>query len=129
MEYYQTWFNKHPMTMHGGVNFGRNYWMYHYVDVMDIGFAPMHQENADGSIDVLGVKVTRLSSGISCGGSREKQQQSLAEHAEKLKAAGAVIIKQTKNRLVARHRMETGVYVVSPLTSNTFYKKEWEEIK
>ena len=127
MEYYQTWFNKHPMTMHGGVNFGRNYWMHHYVDVMDGGFTPMHHENSDGSIDVLGVGITRIASGLSHGGSREKQQRSLVEHAEKLKAAGATIVKLTKNRLVARHGMETGVYVISPLSANTFYKKEWED--
>lgn len=127
MEYWQTWFSKQPMTMHGGWNYNRTYWIHHYVDVMNSGFKPMHHENEDGSIDVLGVTITRLSCGISCGGSREKQQRSLAEHAEKLKAAGAVIIKQTKNRLVARHGMETGVYVVSPLTANTFYKKEWED--
>ena len=126
MEYYQTWFNKHPMTMHGCFNFERNYWMYHYVEVVQGGFTPMHRKNEDGSIDVLGVNILRLSSGISFGGSREKQQRSLAEHAEKLKAAGATIVKQTKNRLVARYGRETGVYVISPLSSNTFYKKEWE---
>ncbi len=127
MEYCQTWFGKHPMKMHGCLNFGRNYWMYHYVDVMQGGLTPMHRENADGSIDVLGVNIIRLSSGISCGGNREKQQLSLSEHAEKLKAAGATIVKQTKNRLVARYKNETGVYVISPLSSNAFYKKEWED--
>ena len=127
MRYEDTWFNKHPMTIYGGWNYNRTYWMHHYVKVMQGGLAPMHRENEDGSIDVLGVNILRLSSGISCGGSREKLQRSLSEHAEKLKAAGATIVKQTKNRLVARHENEEAVYAISPLTSNTFYKHEWED--
>ena len=87
----------------------------------------MYRKNSDGSIDVLGVEITRVSSGISFGGSLKSQQKSLAEHAEKLKAAGTAIVKQTKNRLVARHDNEEAVYAISPLTSNTFYKHEWED--
>lgn len=127
MRHEDTWFSKHPMTMHGGFNFERNYWMYHYVEVLQGGFTPMHRENEDGSIDVLGVNVLRLSSGISYGGNREKQQRSLAEHANILEAAGAKVIKHTKNRLVARYKNETGVYVISPLSANTFYEKEWKD--
>lgn len=126
MEYYQTWFNKHPMTMYGGTAFGRILWVHHYVEIIGNSFTFMNRKNDDGSIDVLGVPIVKIGSGLSYGGyNRTAMQKSLAEHAKKLEDAGAKIIKQTKNRLVARYGRETGVYVVSPLTSNTFYEKEW----
>ena len=123
MEYQNTWFSKQPMTHYGCAFYNRTYWMHHYVNIIG-GLAPMNRKNSDGSIDVLGVEITRVSSGISFGGALKSQQKSLAEHAEKLKAAGATIVKQTKNRLVARHGNEEAVYAISPLTSNTFYKHE-----
>lgn len=126
MRYEDTWFNKHPMTMYGGPAFGRIQWVHHYVEVMDGGFTPMNCKNEDGSIDVLGVPVVKIGNGLSCGGyNRTAMQKSLAEHAKKLKEAGATIVKLTKNKLVARYGRETGVYVISPLSSNTFYEKEW----
>lgn len=126
MRYEDTWFNKHPMTMRGGMAFGRILWVYHYVEVIGSGFTPMNRKNDDGSIDVLGVPVTKIGSGLSYGGyNRTAMQKSLAEHARKIEDAGAKIIKHTKNRLVARYKNETGVYVISPLTSKTFYEKEW----
>lgn len=113
------------MTMYGGTAFGRILWVHHYVEVLT-GFTPMNRKNDDGSIDVLGVSTTKISSGLSYGGyNRTAMQKSLAEHARKLEDAGAKIIKHTKNRLVARYKNETGVYVISPLTSKTFYEKEW----
>lgn len=128
MEYWQTWFNKHPMTMRGGMAFGRILWVHHYVEVIGSGFTPMNRKNDDGSIDVLGVTTTKISSGLSYGGhNRTAMQKSLAEHARKLEDAGAKIIKHTKNRLVARYKNETGVYVISPLSANTFYEKEWKD--
>ena len=125
MRYEDTWFNKHPMTMYGGTAFGRILWVHHYVEVLT-GFTPMNRKNDDGSIDVLGVPVVKIGSGLSYGGyNRTAMQKSLAEHAKKLEDAGAKIIKHTKNRIVARYKNETGVYVISPLSANTFYKKEW----
>lgn len=127
MRYEDTWFNKHPMTMRGGMASGRISWVHHYVEVLT-GFTPMNRKNDDGSIDVLGVTTTKISSGLSYGGyNREAMQKSLAVHANVLEAAGAKIIKHTKNRLVARYKNETGVYVISPLSANTFYQKEWED--
>jgi hypothetical protein len=128
MNYSQTWFSKQPMTHIGGFGFGRISWLHHYVEVIDGGVTPMHKVNADGSIDVLGVNITRMSNGMSFGSyNKEAQQKSLAKHAEKLKEAGATIIKHTKNRLVARYKNETAYYVISQLTTDTFYKKEWGE--
>ena len=116
--------------MYGGAPFGRVIWMYHYVETIDGGLTPMNRKNNDGSIDVLGVPITRMGSGLTFGGyNRAAMQRSLAEHATKLVDAGAKIIKQTKNRLVARYGRETGVYVISPLSSNTFYKNEWRAEK
>jgi hypothetical protein len=115
--------------MYGGTAFGRIHWVHHYVEVLT-GFTPMNRKNDDGSIDVLGVSTTKISSGLSFGGyNRAAMQKSLAEHARKLEDAGAKIIKHTKNRLVARYKNETGVYVISPLTANTFYEKEWRNEK
>jgi hypothetical protein len=86
----------------------------------------MNRKNDDGSIDVLGVTTTKIGSGLSFGGyNRTAMQKSIAIHANILEAAGAKIIKHTKNRIVARYKNETGVYVISPLSANTFYKKEW----
>lgn len=125
MRYEDTWFNKHPMTMYGGPAFGRIQWVHHYVEVLT-GFSPMNRKNEDGSIDVLGVSTTKISSGLSYGGyNRTAMQKSLAVHANVLEAAGAKVIKHTKNRLVARYGNETGVYVISPLSSKTFFEKEW----
>ena len=130
MRYEDTWFNKHPMTMYGSSAFGKLLWVHHYVEVMGSGFTPMNRKNDDGSIDVLGVATTKISSGLSYGGyNRTAMQKSLAEHARKLEDAGAKIIKHTKNRLVARYKNETGVYVISPLSANTFYEKEWRAQK
>ena len=113
------------MTMYGGTAFGRILWVHHYVEVLT-GFTPMNRKNDDGSIDVLGVTTTKIGNGLSYGGyNRTAMQKSLAEHARKLEDAGAKIIKQTKNRLVARYKNETAVYVISLLSANTFYKKEW----
>lgn len=84
----------------------------------------MRHKNPDGSTDVLGVAVQIMSSGLSWGSyNREKIQRSLAEHAEKLKAAGATIVKHTKNQLVARYGRETAYYVITPLTAATFFAK------
>lgn len=126
MRYEDTWFNKHPMTMYGSSPFGKLLFVHHYVEVIGSGFTPMNHKNDDGSIDVLGVTTTKISSGLSYGGyNREAMQKSLAVHANVLEASGAKVIKHTKNRLVARYGRETGVYVISPLTSKTFYEKEW----
>lgn len=130
MRYEDTWFNKHHMTMYGSSPFGKLLWVHHYVEVIGSGFTPMNRKNDDDSIDVLGVLVTKISSGLSFGGyNRAAMQKSLAEHAKKLEDAGAKIIKHSKNRLVARYNNETGVYVISPLSSNTFYKNEWRAEK
>lgn len=116
------------MTMYGSSPFGKLLWVHHYVEVIGSGFTPMNHKNDDGSIDVLGVPVTKISCGLSYGGyNREAMQKSLAVHANVLEAAGAKIIKHTKNRLVARYKNETGVYVISPLSANTFFQKEWED--
>jgi hypothetical protein len=124
MRYEDTWFNKHPMTHKGSTpHSSKIYWTYHYVDVLTGDIVGMSRQNEDGSIDVLGVNILRLSSGITFGTyNLEKEQESLAEHAEQLKAAGATIIKHTKNRLVARYGKETAYYVISPLSVKTFYK-------
>lgn len=130
MRYEDTWFNKHPMTMYGGPAFGRIQWVHHYVEVLDNGFTPMNRKNEDGSIDLLGMSITKISSGLSFGGyNKAAMQKSLAENAKKLEAAGAKIVKHTKNRLVARYGKETGVYVISPLSSKTFFEKEWRAEK
>lgn len=126
MRYEDTWFNKHPMTMYASSPFGKLLWVHHYVEVIGSGFTPMNSKNEDGSIDVLGVPVVKIGSGLSYGGyNRAAMQKSLAEHAKKLEDAGAKVIKHTKNRLVARYGKETGVYVISPLSSKTFFEKEW----
>lgn len=123
MRYSDTWFSKQPMILHGGFGADRQVWLHSYVEVVAGTLQPMHHANADGSIDVLGVPVIRMSSGISTSSySREKMQRSLAEHAEKLKAAGAIIVKQTKNQLVARYGRETAYYVVTHITASTFFK-------
>lgn len=124
MEYSQTWFSKHPITMHSGPSFGRISWMHHYVDVVDGTFVQMSRKNTDGSIDVLGMPVTRLSNGLSFGGyNRNAMQRSLSEHAEKLTDAGAKIVKQTKNKLVVRYGKETAVYEITNLTASTYFGK------
>lgn len=126
MRYEDTWFNKHPMTMYGSSPFGRLLWIHHYVGIIGNSFTFMNRKNDDGSIDVLGVPVVKIGGGLSYGGyNKAAMQKSLAEHAKKLEDDGAKIIKHTKNRLVARYKNETGVYVISPLTSKTFYEKEW----
>lgn len=127
MNYEDTWFGKQHITHRSCGMYDRTYWMYQYVNVFDGGFNPMHNVNKDGSIDILGVGINRIANGLSFGGELKAQQRSLAEHAEKLEAIGAKIVKQTKNRLVARYKNEEAVYVISPLTSNTFYKHEWED--
>jgi len=111
------------MTIHGSWGTNRQMWLHHYVEVMTGGLQPMHRKNADGSIDVLGVAILRLSSGLSLGSyNREKIQHSLAEHAERLREAGATIVKQTKNTLVARHGRETAYYVITHIKASTFFK-------
>lgn len=108
--------------MHGSWGRNRQLWLHHYVEVVTGELQPMHHENADGSIDVLGAVVQRVNSSLSFGSfNRDKMQQSVAEHAEKLKAAGATIVKKTKNRLVARYGNETAYYVISPLSAKFFY--------
>lgn len=124
MEYNDTWFAKHPMTYHGCSSIGRRHWMYHFVDVFTGGFTPMNRVNDDGSIDVLGANIVRMSSGMTLGTfDREAMQHSLAEYAKKLKEAGATIVKQTRNTLVARHGRETAYFFISYLNSRSFYKK------
>ena len=123
MEYYDTWFSKQSMTYHSGSQRGRHHWMYHFVDVFTGGFTPMHRVNDDGSIDVLGANILRMSSGMTMGTYDKKaMQHSLAEHAKKLKEAGATIVKQTRNTLVARHGRETAYFFISHLNSRSFYK-------
>lgn len=123
MTYSDTWFSKQNMTMHSSWGTNRQMWLHHYVEVMTGGLQPMHRKNADGSIDVLGVAILRLSSGLSFGSyNREKIQHSLVEHAERLREAGATIVKQTKNQLVARHGRETAYYVVTHIKASTFFK-------
>lgn len=128
MEYTQTWFSKHPITMHSCHSFGRISWMHHYVDVVDGTFVQMSRKNTDGSIDVLGMPVTRLSSGLSFGGyDRKAMQRSLSEHAEKLTGAGAKIVKRTRNKLVVRYGKETAVYEITNLTARTYFGKLRED--
>ena len=110
--------------MHSGPSFGRISWMHHYVDVVDGTFVQMSRKNTDGSIDVLGIPVTRLNNGLSFGGyNRKAMQRSLSEYAEKLTDAGAKIIKRTRNKLVARYGNETAVYEITNLTARTYFGK------
>lgn len=112
--------------MYGSSPFGRLLWIHHYVEIIGNNFAFMNRKNEDGSIDVLGVATTKIGSGLSYGGyNRTAMQKSLAVHANILEAAGAKVIKHTKNRLVVRYGNETGVYVISPLSSKTFFEKEY----
>lgn len=123
MNYTDTWFSKQNMTMRSSWGTNRQMWLHHYVEVMTGGLQPMHHKNTDGSIDVLGVSVLRMSSGLSFGSyNREKMQHSLAEHAERLKAAGATIVRKSKNQLVARYGRETAYYVITHVSSLTFFK-------
>ncbi len=123
MTYSDTWFSKQPMRLHASWGNGRQLWLHTYVEVMTGGMQTMHRKNADGSIDVLGVVIQRMSSGLSVGSyNREKIQRSLAEHAERLREAGATIVKQTKNTLVARHGRETAYYVITHIKASTFFK-------
>ena len=74
----------------------------------DIWLLPMDRKNPDGSIDVLGAEVEHLHPGLVMGGyGREGLQRSLREFAEQVAAAGATIVRQTKNTLVARYQRET----------------------
>lgn len=74
----------------------------------------MNKKNPDGSIDVLGAEEWVLRPGLIVGNKSKKGlQRSLAEHADVLRAAGATIVKQTKNSLVARYGNETGYYLIS----------------
>ena len=83
MRYEDTWFNKHPMTIYGSSPFGRLLWIHHYIEIIGNNFAFMNRKNEDGSIDVLGVPVTKIGSGLSYGGyNRTAMQKSLAEHEE-----------------------------------------------
>ena len=109
MTYSDTWFGKQPMTLYSSCPlFGRRYWMHQTVEVMTGRLLPMNRKNADGSIDVLGVEVERLHPGLvtGCFGAKGLQR-SLREFAEQVAAAGATIVKQTKNTLVARYKRET----------------------
>lgn len=127
MNYKDTFFAKIPMVQYGGYGDQRISWLHHYVEIVG-GITPMNKVNADGSIDVLGIGITRMSNGFSIGSYKKASlQKSILLHAEKLKEAGATIIKLTKNQLVARYKNETAYYVISPLTSETFYKKTWGE--
>ncbi len=109
MTYSETWFGKQPMAIHGSHPWdGRHYWMHKMVEVMTGGLVPMHRKNPDGSIDVLGVEVECLHPGLVMGSyGRDGLQRSLREFAEQVAAAGATIVKQTKNTLVARYQGET----------------------
>ena len=125
MKYSDTWFSKQSFSHYGSYKGGRMYWTHHYVEVMG-GLTPMHNVNSDGSIDVLGVGITRMTNGLSFGSyDLAGAQKSLVKHAEKLQEAGAKIIKHTKNRLVARYKNETAYWVITPLSSQTFFSKEW----
>lgn len=109
MTYSETWFGKQPMAIHGSRPWdGRHYWMHKMVEVMTGRMLPMNQKNPDGSIDVLGAEVEHLHPGLVMGGyGREGLQRSLCEFAEQVAAAGATIVRQTKNTLVARYQRET----------------------
>ena len=122
MRYQDTWFSKQPMTMCGSFGYGRHLWMHTFVDVLTGNLQPMHRKNPDGSIDVLGAESVRMNSGISFGShNRESMQRSLLNHAHKLKEAGATIVKQTKNSLVARHGRETAYYVITDVCASRYF--------
>lgn len=109
MNYSETWFGKQPMTHYSSRPWdGRHYWMHKMVEVMTGRLLPMDRKNPDGSIDVLGAEVEHLHPGLvmGCYG-REGLQRSLREFAEQVAAAGATIVRQTKNTLVARYQRET----------------------
>lgn len=123
MTYSDTWFSKQPIMLQTSWGKDRVLWLHTYVEMMTGGLQPMHRKNSDGSIDVLGVVIQRMSSGLSVGSyNREKIQRSLAKHAERLREAGATIVKQTKNTLVARHGRETAYYVITHIKASTFFK-------
>lgn len=123
MTYSNTWFAKHPMVMRSSIGNERMQWLHHYVEVVTGRLQPIHKTNHDGSIDILGAEVLRLSSGLSYGSrEREKIQQSLADHADMLLKAGAKIVKQTRNTLVARYGNETGYWTITTLTAKSFYR-------
>ena len=108
--------------MHGGWGNGRQLWLHRYVEVASGSIVPMHHQNPDGSIDVLGAPVELLPAGFSIGSHcREKIQHSLLLHANMLREAGATIVRQTKNSLVARHGRETAYYMITETTARTFF--------
>jgi len=74
----------------------------------------MYKKNPDGSISVLGAEELILTPGL-CMSSRDLVglQDSLYKHAEKLKEAGAAIIEQSKNRLVAVHGKEKAFFAIT----------------
>lgn len=123
MRYTDTWFGKQPVTGCSGGGNNRQLWLHNYVDVVTGGLKPMHHENPDGSIDVLGACVLRLCSGISCcGHSRDKMHKALDRQEELLTRAGAILVRRTKNHLVMRYGRETAHYVVSYVRAETFFK-------
>jgi len=108
MTYSETWFGKQPMIHHASRPWdGRQYWMHMMVKVPG-KLVPMHHKNPDGSIDVLGVEIQHLTPGLvmGCHGCKGLQR-TLREFAEQVSNAGATIVKQTKNTLVARYKNET----------------------
>lgn len=109
MTYSDTWFGKQPMPIHSSFPWdGRHYWMHKTVQVITGKLQPMHHKNPDGSIDVLGAEILHLHPGLVMGSYGVKSlQRSLAEFAEQVAAAGATIVKQTKNTLTACYKSET----------------------
>ena len=114
MEYYETWFGKKGFIIHSGHHFGgRTYWIRPRVEMLTGNLVSTFHENDDGSIDVLGVETLTMY-GVATGHEdKSSLQRSLAEHAERLKNAGATIVKQTKNTLKARHGNETFYVTIS----------------
>lgn len=97
MEYKETWFGQHDISVNcGGFFDGRNYWLHKFVKV-----------KVSDSEDVL------LRPGyILISRNLPMLQESLRLYAEELKEAGAVIVQHTRNRLVARYGNETASFIV-----------------
>ncbi len=123
MTYSNTWFGKQTFTMKGGRVFeGRIYWIHSCVEVFTGNLVPMNHKNPDGSISVLGAENLFITKEFSFGShDKKRMQKDLEEHAEKLKEAGAKIIKKTKNILVARHGNETALWEITPIKASTYF--------
>lgn len=116
MNYSETWFGQHPISIHacGGFYNGRTYWLHQTVEIFTGNIVSMYRKNPDGSSDVLGAEFLRLRPGFITGSrNRENLQRSIEDHATVLSKAGALIVKQTKNTLVALYGKERLKMVIS----------------